>query len=186
MPPLVLLMLKMLIILPGCVRGLRTSESFYVLRWERLKDKSRWVLSHFSGSGSLFVFDGQTFDLDYVKVVISNNTKKYPRHKDITRDPQRQGGNIKLDAGKMRRVNHIKYNGAIPDLLFRNIMWWDIIPPLLLSNFSYFPLNYSFSLPSWGEKLVCLTPTTRLNDNEISVIFSYVWVKMCIVSSVGW
>ena len=104
-----------------CERS-QNQRKFYVLRWERLKDKSRSVLSHFSGSGSLFVFDGQTFDLDYVKVVISNNTKKYPRHKDITRDPQRQGGNIKLDAGKMRRVNHIKYNGAIPDLLFRNVM----------------------------------------------------------------
>ena len=45
------------------------------------------------------MFDRQTFDLDYVKVIISNNTKKYPRNKNLTRDPQRQGGDLQLYAG---------------------------------------------------------------------------------------
>ena len=43
--------------------------------------------------------DRQTFDLDYVKVIISDNTKKYPRHKNLTRDPQRQGRDLRLYAG---------------------------------------------------------------------------------------
>ena len=58
--------------------------------------------------GAEFVFDRQTFDLDYVKVIISDNTKKYPRNKNITRDPQRQRGDLWLYAGKIRRVNHLK------------------------------------------------------------------------------
>ena len=74
----------------------------------------------------------------------------------------------------MRRVNHIKYNGAIPDLLFRNVMWWDIIPPLLLSNFSYFTC-IELEISSRSLRISCKVFVPRIFlsvvwDNNLNII----------------